>query len=85
MLLKLPACPKDADVFEHYLTGQLPAEEVDHFEEHVLLCDHCQTVVDEFDTFVAALRLLAPDRFQVVPHRDRRQSPVTSSRLKSPS
>lgn len=68
MLHTLPACPKDAEVFEHYITGQLPAEATDYFEEHVLVCDHCQTVVDEFDAFVSALRSVAPDRFQVAPH-----------------
>jgi anti-sigma factor RsiW len=85
MLHKLPVCPKDADVFEHYLRGQLPAEAVDNFEEHVLVCDHCQTVVDEFDSFVAALRLLAPDRFQVVRHNDLRQPAIKSPSLRSPS
>ena len=64
MLLNLPECPKDAEVIEHYILGQLPVEAVDSFEEHVLLCGECQTVVDEFDVFVAALRELEPERFQ---------------------
>ena len=57
-------CPKDIDVFAHYMRGQLPSEAADCLEEHVLICDQCQSVVDEFDSFVDALRSLAPARFQ---------------------
>ena len=74
MLFNLPACPKDAEVYEHYIMRQLPTEAIDSFEEHVLICGECQNVVDEFDLFVQALRALAPERFQVAPHshRDKR-------------
>jgi hypothetical protein len=36
--------------------GQLYGEELEQFEEHLLLCEHCQVVVADEDEFLTGMR-----------------------------
>jgi hypothetical protein len=40
---------------EQYSMGSMPEEECEQFEEHLLICEPCQTRVTEVDQFVSAM------------------------------
>ncbi len=48
-----------AEMLELYAMGKLTGGELDHVEEHLLLCTRCQEGVEEADAFIAATRKAA--------------------------
>lgn len=49
-------CPTDIDqLVELYCLNRLPDQEVERFEEHLLICVACQLEVEETREFLAAL------------------------------
>ena len=44
---------------EGYAFGRLPHEELAHFEEHILVCEHCQERLDAEDNFAEAILALS--------------------------
>ncbi len=47
------------EVLERYAFGRLPAEELGPFEEHLLVCVHCQQQLENEDNFAEAMAALA--------------------------
>ncbi len=47
------------DVLEEYSLGTLSGEELDEFEEHLLVCPVCQDRLEETDRFIRAFRIAA--------------------------
>lgn len=45
-----------ADDLENYAMGTLPPLEVDHVDEHLLICSECQDWLRATDEYVAAMR-----------------------------
>lgn len=41
---------------ESYAMGRLPAIELEAFEEHLLLCDGCQSRLDETENYIVAMK-----------------------------
>lgn len=54
--------------FELYSMGRLPANELEHFEEHLLVCSACEERLTESDRFVRVMRE-ATRRLQTAPGR----------------
>jgi hypothetical protein len=52
--------------FELYSMGRLPQNELEHFEEHLLLCSSCEERLTESDRFVRVMRE-ATRRVQTAP------------------
>lgn len=46
-----------ADTLERYTLGRLSDASAGHAEEHLLLCGTCRQRLDEFDSFLALLRV----------------------------
>jgi len=44
------------DVMERYLFGSLPDWEVEHLEEHLLVCHSCIDAAEQLLAFVSSLR-----------------------------
>jgi hypothetical protein len=44
------------DEIERYSMGAVPETEAAHFDEHLLICVHCQQKLEEADVYVAAMR-----------------------------
>jgi hypothetical protein len=44
------------EAVENYAIGRLPKAQLAAFEEHLLLCEHCQEQLDEEDDFAEAMR-----------------------------
>src|SRR5688572_19962240 len=61
------------DSFEQYSMGRLPANDLEAFEEHLLICPECQDRLTESDRFVRTMREAARrvEGFQ----KDRRRRP----------
>lgn len=45
----------DAEEIESYSLGCLAAEEAAPFDEHLLICEKCQAMVEACDAYVAAM------------------------------
>lgn len=52
-------CTKDEEIIERYSLRLMSEEESAEFEQHLLVCEACQTKLDETDTFVASVRAAA--------------------------
>lgn len=50
----------DEELLERYSMGTLPEPDLARFEEHLLVCSHCQDRLNEMDGFLAAFRTVAP-------------------------
>ncbi|HEV2202170.1 MAG TPA: hypothetical protein VGR73_20310 [Bryobacteraceae bacterium] len=69
------------EAVENYAVGRLPKDQLASFEEHLLLCAHCQEQLAKEDDFAEAMRSLAG--MDATPLSAR--SPVQSLLLASPS
>jgi hypothetical protein len=49
------------DVMERYLFGSLPDWEVEHLEEHLLVCHSCIDAAEQLLAFVSSLRTTLND------------------------
>ena len=59
MTIKLTLKPRehpDEDVFERYAFGRLPEKEATAFEEHLLICEHCQTRLEETEDHIRLMK-----------------------------
>ncbi len=82
-------CPRySGDEAEEYGFGRLRGQELDEFEEHLLLCETCRERVTDLDTFVqefrAAASMLPSAGGEQNPESGRsgeRESPLTGSSI----
>jgi hypothetical protein len=44
------------EVLERYLFGSLPEQEIEHLEEHLLVCHSCIETAEQLLSFVQSLR-----------------------------
>jgi hypothetical protein len=71
-------CHMETDELERYSTRQVSAEEMDEFEDHLLICEACRLRFEESETYVAAMRVAAT---QLHEESERKRSWWTMPRL----
>src|ERR1700680_3386591 len=55
------AMHSNEDLLEQYAFGRLPEEQADGLEEHLFICEHCQTRLTEIEHFVHATKAAASE------------------------
>jgi len=46
----------DEDVFENYVFGRLSASPLEAFEEHLLICEHCQIRLEQTEDYIRIMK-----------------------------
>jgi len=70
------ACTSENDVqelAEAYVLKRLPATDLEQYEEHLLVCERCQTAIEEFDVFLSTARALFAEYPDDKPRRRKAQ------------
>lgn len=62
----------DEEEIERYSMGEMPEEEVARFEEHLLICESCQRLLEETDVYVSSMERAAAELRREPPERQRR-------------
>jgi hypothetical protein len=54
--MEIPSLHPDEDVFEHYTFNRLSNEETADFEEHLLICEQCQSTLEKTSAYILMMK-----------------------------
>ncbi len=61
-----PTCQQIVELVTDYLEGSMPAEWIDRFEQHVVVCGGCEAYLDQMRQSIVLTRSLAEDDVDAV-------------------
>ncbi len=61
-----PTCQQIVELVTDYLEGSMPAEWIDRFEQHVVVCGGCDAYLDQMRQSIVLTRSLAEDDVDAV-------------------
>jgi anti-sigma factor RsiW len=75
----------DEDVLEEYALGRLNDAKAAVLEEHILVCEHCQSALAETDDYIRLMKFAASRPLEIPPRRSGKRAAIAAGVLTAAS